>query len=119
VQHTLTIRGQENPKDAIDLVLLMRRYNEAGNEGRVYEGKSASAALEKAGYDIELAGAWLLGNDVAAMASQQTNTDLGALLTGKGRGRLVLDMARALRGRDDALAYSHRLLEQFTKGFFA
>ena len=76
-------------------------------------------ALEVVGYDIELAGAWLLGKDAAVMVSSQTNTSLEALLSDSKRQRLVEDMARAMRGRDDALEYSHRLLEQFTIGFTA
>lgn len=112
-------RGQENPKDALDLVLLLRGYHEAGNESRIYAEDGALAALETAGYDIELAGAWLLGNDVAVMVSARTNTDLVALLTGTKRERLIMDMARAMLGRDDALEYSHRLLEHFTNGFIA
>ena len=112
-------RGQENPKDAIDLVSLLRGYHEAGNESRIYQEEAALKALETAGYDIELAGAWLLGNDVAAMAYAQTNTDLQALLNGSKRERLIADMTRAMPGRDNAMEYSHRLLEQFTNGFTA
>lgn len=112
-------RGQENPKDAIDLVSLLRCYHEAGNECRIYEEKDALAALEIAGYDMELAGAWLLGKNAAAMVSSQTNSDLTMLLTGTKNRRLIADMARAFRGKDDALHYSHRLLEQFTNGFIA
>lgn len=112
-------RGQENPKDAIDLVSLLRGYHQAGNENRIYEEESALAALELAAYDIELAGAWLLGNDAAVMVSAQTKTDLEILLNGIKRKRLITDMARAMLGRDDALEYSHRLLEQFTNGFTA
>lgn len=112
-------RGQENPKDAIDLVLLLRGYHETGNENRIYGEEAALKALETVGYDIELAGAWLLGNDVAAMASAQTNTDLQALLNGSKRERLIADMTRAMLGRDNAMEYSHRLLEQFTNGFNA
>lgn len=112
-------RGQENPKDAIDLVSLLRSYNEAGNASRVYEEASALAALETVGYDLELAGAWLLGSDAAVMVSPQTNADLEAVLHGPKREKLIEDMARAMLGRHDALDYSHRLLEQFTKGFTA
>lgn len=110
-------RGQENPKDAIDLVLLLRNYGDAGNESRIYEEASALAALEAAGYDVELAGAWLLGCDAAAMVSAPTNVDLEALLQGPKREKLIEDMARAMLGRQDALEYSRRLLEQFTSGF--
>lgn len=112
-------RGQENPKDAIDLVLLLRSYNEAGNASRIYEDASALAALEAAAYDLELAGAWLLGSDAAVMVSGQTSTDLEALLHGPKREKLIEDMARAMLGRHDAMDYSHRLLEQFTRGFTA
>lgn len=112
-------RGRENPKDAIDLVLLLRGYSEAGNASRIYEEASALAALETAGYDVEFAGAWLLGRDAAVIVSPQTNSDLKALLHGSKSEKLIEDMARAMLGRQDALDYSHRLLEQFTKGFTA
>lgn len=98
-------RGQENTKDAIDLVLLLRSYHEAGNESRIYEEEDALTALEPAGYDIELGGAWLLGKDAAVMASSQTNTDLRYLLSGTKSERLVEDMARAMVGQDNALEY--------------
>lgn len=114
-----TDRGRENPKDAIDLALLLRSYHEAGNESRIYEEEGALAALETAGYDIELAGAWLLGKDAAVMVSAQTYTGLQALMNGTKRERLIEDMARAMLGRDNALEYSRRLLEQFTSGFTA
>lgn len=112
-------RGQENPKDAIDLVSLLRSYSDAGNEIRIYEEEGALEALETVGYDIELAGAWLIGNDAAVLASAQTNADIQVLLNGTQRERLIEDMARAMLGRDNALEYSHRLLEQFTNGFTA
>ena len=112
-------RRQENTKDALDLALLLRSYHEAGNENRIYENEGALAALEAIGYDLELAGAWLLGRDAAATASPRTVADLGALLNGPTKQRLIEDMARAMLGRTDALEYSRRLLEQFTKGFTA
>ena len=97
----------------------MRSYNEAGNASRIYEEASAIAALEAVGYDLELAGAWLLGSDAAVMVAPQTNADLNALLHGPKKEKLIEDMARAMLGRHDALDYSRRLLEQFTKGFSA
>ena len=112
-------RRQENTKDALDLALLLRSYHEAGNENRIYENEGALAALEAIGYDLELAGAWLLGSDAAAMASPRTVADLGALLNGPTKQRLIEDMARAMLGRTDALEYSRRLLGQFTKGYTA
>jgi len=61
----------------------------------------------------------LLGKDAAVMVSSRTNADLRELLNGTKRGRLIEDMARAMLGKDNALEYSHRLLEQFTNGFIA
>ncbi len=112
-------RRQENPKDAIDLVTLLRSYHEAGNDHRLYEDATALAALEAVAYDPELAGAWLLGNDVAAMASPSTVTRLETLLNGTTRDRLVEDMSRAMRGKAEALDYADRLLTQFTIGLTA
>lgn len=113
-------RRQENPKDALDLLTLLRSYHEAGNENRIYEDASALVALEAVGYDPELAGAWLLGKDVSAMAFASTVAGLEALLkNGTTRGRLSEDLSRGMKGRDDSMVYSHRLLEQFTKGFTA
>ena len=109
-------RGREGPKDAMDLVTLLRQYHEAGNQDRVYV--DAISALEEVGYDIELAGAWLLGRDALALALPTTRQYLERLFADPKRIEvLVTDMARAIRTRDDALEYSRTLLEQFLKGF--
>ena len=69
-------------------------------------------------FDIELAGAWLLGKDTAATASQQTRVPLQALLSeARTSEQLVHDMAKALRRREDAVTYAAQLLDQFTQGF--
>lgn len=112
-------RRQENPKDALDLLALLRSYHEAGNENRIYEDASALAVLEAVDYDPELAGAWLLGNDVASMASASTVAGLEALLNGTTTDQLIADMSRGMKGRNDSLECSHRLLEQFTQGVTA
>lgn len=109
-------RGREDPKDAIDLVTLLRQYHEAGNQDRVYE--DAVSAFEDVGYDLELTGAWLLGHDASAMALPATRQQLETLFAHPERVEgLVTDMSRAIRARDDALEYSRALLEQFVKGF--
>lgn len=112
-------RRQEDSKDALDLLTLLRSYHEAGNENRIYEDASAQAALEAVGYDPEFAGAWLLGIDAAAMASTVTIARLEALLNGATKDRLIEDISRGMKGRDDSLEHARRLLEQFTKGVTA
>lgn len=109
-------RGHEDPKDAIDLLTLFRQYHEAGNQDRIYE--DAIEALEAAGYDIELAGAWLLGSDAYTVSSLETHSQLTALLTEPDLvDRLATDMSRDIRMRDDAVDYSRTLLDQFLAGF--
>lgn len=110
-------RGQDNPKDATDLALLLRGYHEAGNGERIYE--DAIATMEVLAYDIELAAAWLLGSDAAAIASPQTAAKLTELIEGNRKSRLLQDMAKGMRGQADAIEHAARLLEQFTKGFHA
>ena len=108
-------RGQKDPKDALDIVTLLRQYNNAGNQERVYEDTSALEAVE---YDIELAGAWLLGRDAFAVSAPETREELTSLFTEPDlMERLATDMSRALIVREDALDYSKRLLAQFIKGF--
>lgn len=110
-------RGLVDPKDAMDLVALLLQYHEAGNQDRVYT--YAISALEEVDYDIELAGAWLLGSDAAAMALPATQQQLERLFADPKRvDDLVTDMSRTIRAREDALDYSRTLLEQFLKGFF-
>lgn len=55
--------GGENNKDATDLHGLLKTYADAGNIDRLYEEESD--LLESVGFDLELAGAWLLGRDCA------------------------------------------------------
>jgi predicted nucleotidyltransferase len=111
-------RGRDDAKDAIDLVTLCRCYAEAGNLARLYE--EGMPALQAVGFDVELAGAWLLGKDMAALASPQTRVQLQALLTDAHASQhLVNDMAKAWRSREDAVTYVEQLLNQFTQGFAA
>lgn len=112
-------RRQENAKDAVDIVTLLRTYHDAGNDHRIYDEASVRAVLEAVGYDPDLTGAWLLGNDVRTMASESTSMALKALLNGTTKDRLIEDMARAMKGREDAMDYASRLLGQFTLGFAA
>jgi predicted nucleotidyltransferase len=59
-------RGAVDARDAIDLAMLLRRYQAAGNEDRLYGAEIA--VLEAAGYNVDLAGPRLLGRDVARIS---------------------------------------------------
>jgi predicted nucleotidyltransferase len=60
-------RGRETNKDAADLYRLLTAYAEAGNMDRLYEYELD--LLESVEFDMELAGAELLGRDVARLGS--------------------------------------------------
>lgn len=49
-------------RDAFDLWLILRHYADAGNHDRLF-GQEGEAALTSFGFDLEKAGAWLLGSD--------------------------------------------------------
>jgi len=60
-------RGRETNKDATDIYRLLTAYADAGNTDRLYENEMD--LLEAAGFDVELAGAQLLGRDVGHLCS--------------------------------------------------
>lgn len=66
-------------KDAIDLYRVISTYADAGNLDRLYD--SGTGLLEKFGYDLELSGAALAGEDGRRLSSAATLTRLRTLIT--------------------------------------
>lgn len=111
-------RGTGDPRDAIDLATLLHTYCDAGNADRLYE--TEIGVLETANYDLELAGARLLGMDAGRIVTIQTRTHILAVLDDPVRmHRLVLDMARGLRSAEDPIVAAEKLLAHFKAGFAA
>lgn len=118
-------RYPERPKDAEDLLFLMEHYAEAGNDERLY---GDCLELTKAeGFDLDMAGIRLLGQDMAILASPATAGAIRTILdeeadTG-GRCRLVTDMARStsrLRDRiNELVGKLGKLREGFNERFSA
>jgi predicted nucleotidyltransferase len=107
-------------KDASDLWMLLRHYSDAGNQDRLFghEGEAALAAFE---FDLDKAGAWLLGWDAHGVLSG--GSDSRRLLEGlrkilrpeidpDGPLRLVAQMPPGDRDRQLSL------LTAFCKGLF-
>jgi len=112
-------RRLTNAKDAGDLLLLLHRYAEAGNEDRLYAGEMD--ILKRCDYNFEIAGAYLLGADVAVIADPATRTQISALLNDAHLwDRLVLDLARggtySHAVDDDSLTAIDSLLSHFVAG---
>jgi predicted nucleotidyltransferase len=60
-------RGRETDKDAADIYRLLTSYADAGNTDRLYDHEMD--LLETVGFDMDLAGAELLGRDDARLCS--------------------------------------------------
>ena len=106
-------RGPGNPRDAHDLLQLMSTYASAGNEGRLYD--TEFALLEAVDYDLDLAGACLLGKDVARLLKPETRANLVKLIDGRHES-LMRGMVGAIRQKEDAQERVETRLQQFRSG---
>ena len=71
-------RHAADRKDAIDLLFLMAHYAQAGNLDRLYA--AAFDLVERHGHDPDIAGAALLGRDMATIASDDVREQIIAIL---------------------------------------
>jgi predicted nucleotidyltransferase len=95
-------RRYVSAKDAQDLALLLRLYGDFARD-RLFD--SEFELMERHGFDIEMAGAELLGQDIGATVSEATAPHLFSILCGKNEGemlneQLVRDISRYLPGRE-------------------
>ena len=86
----------ERKRDAGDLLLIMNKYEEAGNSERLY-GKELPL-LQEEDFDARMAGIRLLGRDMASISDAQTlqiiKSILDAEIEDPNQYRLVSDMMR-------------------------
>lgn len=87
-------RGRETNKDAADLYRLLATYADAGNKDRLYDHEMD--LLERVGFDMELAGAELLGGDVAKVCPPDALRRIRSLFrSGTEVDRLISQMIRS------------------------
>ena len=104
-------------KDAVDLMLMLRKYLDAGNVGRFPEDAAELPSLE---FDYETAGALLAGRDVGALlgACQPRGEAICERVSAIVRRELDPDgqlmLLREMAGFD--AEYAHRLLGAFERG---
>jgi predicted nucleotidyltransferase len=83
-------------RDADDLLLIMNKYEEAGNSERLYE--EDLPLLQEEGFDIKLAGIRLLGRDMARISNPATFRIIKGILDAEteemGQYKLITDMIR-------------------------
>ena len=109
-------RGRESNKDAPDIYRLLTAYADAGNIDRLYDQELD--LLEAVNFDMELAGAELLGRDVAGIGSSQVMDRVRSLVTsGPDHERLVSHMAQATYS--EAALGVDRIVAAFCRGLLS
>jgi predicted nucleotidyltransferase len=110
--------GPDRIKDAQDLSLILRHYAEAGNESRLYEEEGP--LLQEENYDLERAGARLLGRDIAALAQPESLQKIITILAGQtGEQERYLLAEEAVENRTffaDQFTHNLALLEKLKQG---
>jgi predicted nucleotidyltransferase len=108
-------RGLETNKDAADLYRLLTAYADAGNENRLYDQEPD--LLNSAGFDMELAGAELLGRDVAKICEVQASNRIRSLmLSDRHRERLSIDMLQ-FSPYPERTPTAEEIVKVFCRGF--
>ncbi len=86
----------ERKRDAEDLLLIIQKYEEAGNTDRLYDKEQA--LLQEEHFDTRHAGIRLLGRDMAKIADPETLNIVKTILKSEteeqAKYRLVIDMIR-------------------------
>jgi predicted nucleotidyltransferase len=108
-------RGAQNNKDAADLYRLLATYSDAGNFDRLYDQESA--LLEAVEFDLELAGAQLLGRDVARICPPITLEQARAWLTSPRLLDLLVGHMVQTSTHSEAAAAVSRIVGSFCRGF--
>jgi predicted nucleotidyltransferase len=105
-------RGLQDNKDAQDLLFLLQYYHQAGNADRLYE--EAYELLEACGFDLQQAGAALLGHDAGLVLHNDSVHALLAILADtRKHDRLVVHMTRSARIASETAG---QLLSRFEQG---
>ena len=109
----------ERYKDAEDLLLIMQKYEEAGNFDRLYDKEQD--LLQEENFDTRLAGIRLLGRDMAKIADPDTLSIVNGILAGetgeRAQCRLITDMIRGSLSYDDKFAESLLQVQKLRMGF--
>ena len=86
----------DRKRDAEDLLLIMNKYEEAGNSERLYE--EDLPLLQEEGFDTKLAGTRLLGRDMVKISDPETSRTIKGILDAEteemGQYKLLTNMIR-------------------------
>ncbi len=106
-------------RDAEDLLLIMNKYEEAGNSERLYE--EDLPLLQEERFDTKLAGTRLLGRDMAKISDSKTILMVKGILDAEteelSQYKLVTDMMRETSMSDTRFDEILLQLEKLKQGF--
>ena len=106
-------------RDAEDLLLIMNKYEEAGNSERLYE--EDLPLLQEEGFDTKLAGTRLIGRDMAKISDPKTILIVKGILDAEteemNQYKLVIDMIRETGMSDKRFDEILLQLEKLKQGF--
>lgn len=109
----------ERQRDAEDLLLIMQKYEEAGNSDRLYEKEQN--LLEEEGFDTRYASIRLLGRDMAIMAEPFTQSAINSILEAETGNispyKLVIDMIKGSSNMGGEFDEILSLVEKLRQGF--
>jgi len=106
-------RGHQTNKDAVDFWALLESYAATGNEDRLYDRHLDE--LERCEFDLDRAGAALLGWDARELAGPVARARIAEVLADSTAvDRLVSQMSR---GPIDGSALVERMLADFRRAF--
>ncbi len=109
----------ERRKDAEDLLLIMRKYGDAGNTERLFDMEHDLMQEEE--FDVVLAGARLLGRDMAGIANPATIAEVKDILEKETREEsqyaMVHDMIRGTLNFDDDFDSILLIVKKLKQGF--
>ena len=108
-------RHLENRKDAADLYKILSTFDSAGNQDRIFEQElDLLATLD---YDLTLAGAWLLGRDIARIVDSAAASQIVSLLNSEIQiDLLISDMVTTASYNENADAVA-RIFDCFGRGY--
>lgn len=106
-------RGNRMNKDAADFYRLVASYAEAGNTNRIYDEEMK--VLEAAGFDIQLAGAELLGRGVGLVCSPSARAAVEPLLGTASTFECLLDQTM-ISAMPETANIAEGLMRAFRRG---
>lgn len=110
-----TDRRNITNKDAADIYRLIATYGDAGITDRLYDQEMA--LLEEHGFDTQLAGADLLGRDVAELFRYSTRELVTRLLAEDATFALLVDhVLHTSAATPETLDSTQRLMDAFRRG---